>query len=149
MFEDIGNFILCFFPLSTFQGHCWTGEVQQHHISLLQRCQGNSVSVWYHKAGDLWRPSKMDEDDRQGKQMIQYSFLIRWNIKQYICHISGAHVYITFKPITLPTQPHLPWLFILLIYLINFGSSYIRFWYFEGVTLQKHFSLISRPLLDF
>ena len=50
------------------QGHCWPGEIQQHHLRLLQGRQGNSASVRYHKAGDLRGPAQMDENDRQGKE---------------------------------------------------------------------------------
>lgn len=56
--------------LGFMQGHCRPGEVQQHHIGLLQKCQGNSASLWHHKAGDLWRPAQVDENDRQGKQTV-------------------------------------------------------------------------------
>lgn len=56
--------------INFIQGHCWPGEVQQHHISLLQKCQGNSASVRHHKAGDIWRPAQVDENDRQGKRTL-------------------------------------------------------------------------------
>lgn len=58
------------------QGHCWPGEVQQHYFSLLQKCQGNSASLRYHKAGDLWRPAQMDENDRQGKQTVMQAGIL-------------------------------------------------------------------------
>lgn len=64
------------FMTGFIQGHCWPGEVQQHHISLLQKCQGNSASLRYHEAGDLWRPAQMDENDRQGKQTVMQAGIL-------------------------------------------------------------------------
>lgn len=62
------------------QGHRWSGEVQQHHISLLPRRQGNSAGVWHHKAGDLWRPAQMDENDWQGKQTAEFYKLFLYRV---------------------------------------------------------------------
>lgn len=63
LFSHDWVFIMC----DLFQGHRRPGEVQQHHISILQRSQGNCACVWYHKTGDLWGPSQVDENDWQGK----------------------------------------------------------------------------------
>ena len=65
------------------KGHGWPGEVQQHHIGLLQRSQGNSAGLWHHQAGDLWRSAQMDENDRQGT--FHYMLVEElWNYRKII-----------------------------------------------------------------